>query len=266
MSSNPALEVGSSEYCTQLADLTIRMGHTLLTNGAEIYRVEECMKRILQTYYPQGGEVFTIPSCIIVSVSLADMHSVTRILRVYTSNMNLDRIRMLNELSRNICNEKPSFYEIDMELSRISEAKVYSTPLQIFACAMVAASFTIFFGGTLADGFAALFCGTAIKLSMIFMKKLNINYFFIHVICSFISTIIAYLAVHFTIATNTDIIIIGAFMNLVPGIAITNFMRDIITGDLIAGLTKLSEALLYSTAIATGVAAAIFIANYINIL
>ena len=263
MSSHLELQLGSSEYCTQLADLTIRMGHTLLTNGAEIYRVEECMKRILQTYYPQGGEVFTIPSCIIVSVALADKHTITRILRVYTTTTNLDRIRLLNELSRNICNQKPSFDEIDEEINRISMEKIYSTPVQILACAIVAASFTAFFGGNFSDCFAALFCGAAIKISMIYMKKLNINYFFINVICSFISTCIAYLTVHFTFATHLDIIIIGAFMNLVPGVALTNFMRDIITGDLIAGLTKLCEAVLYSTAIATGVAASIYLANFI---
>ena len=37
-----------------------------------------------------------------------------------------------------------------------------------------------------------------------------------------------------------------------PGIAITNVMRDIIGGDLIAGLTKLTESLLIATAIALG--------------
>lgn len=51
--------------------------------------------------------------------------------------------------------------------------------------------------------------------------------------------------------------IIGTLMNLVPGIAITNVMRDIIAGDLIAGLIKLTEALLVATAIALGAGMAI---------
>ena len=155
MSNDQILEVGSSEYCTQLADLTIRMGHALLTNGAEIYRVEECMKRMLQTYYPMGGEVFTIPSCIIISVALTDKHSITRILRAYTTTTNLDRVRMLNELSRNICSTKPSFDAIDQELNRIAQAKVYSNLIQTIACAMVAASFTAFYGGMIGDCIAA---------------------------------------------------------------------------------------------------------------
>ena len=41
-------------------------------------------------------------------------------------------------------------------------------------------------------------------------------------------------------------------MNLVPGIVLTSFMRDVIAGDLFAGLTKFTEAILIATAIAIG--------------
>ena len=51
---------------------------------------------------------------------------------------------------------------------------------------------------------------------------------------------------------STDKIIIGALMNLVPGIAITSFMRDIIAGDLMAGIIRLTESVLVATAIAIG--------------
>ena len=50
-------------------------------------------------------------------------------------------------------------------------------------------------------------------------------------------------------------------MNLVPGIAITNCMRDIMAGDMFAGLTKLTESLLTATAIALGAGIALGIAR-----
>ena len=43
-------------------------------------------------------------------------------------------------------------------------------------------------------------------------------------------------------------------MTLVPGLAITNSMRDIIAGDLLAGVTKTTEALLIGAGIAVGAA------------
>ena len=41
-------------------------------------------------------------------------------------------------------------------------------------------------------------------------------------------------------------------MALVPGIAMTNAMRDIMAGDMVAGISKGAEALLIGAAIALG--------------
>ena len=41
-------------------------------------------------------------------------------------------------------------------------------------------------------------------------------------------------------------------MSLVPGVAITNSIRDVIAGDLMAGMMKAVEALLIALALALG--------------
>jgi len=46
-------------------------------------------------------------------------------------------------------------------------------------------------------------------------------------------------------------------MALVPGIAMTNAMRDIMAGDMVAGISKAAEALLIGAAIALGTALAL---------
>ena len=56
-----------------------------------------------------------------------------------------------------------------------------------------------------------------------------------------------------------DTIIIGVLMNLVPGIVITTFMRDMMAGDVVAGLIRFCESLLVATAIALGVGAALMV-------
>ena len=59
------------------------------------------------------------------------------------------------------------------------------------------------------------------------------------------------------VGQNQDLIIIGAMMALVPGIAMTNAMRDIMAGDMVAGISKAAEALLIGAAIALGTALAL---------
>ena len=74
---------------------------------------------------------------------------------------------------------------------------------------------------------------------------------------SALSALTALLSVRFGLGQHADIITIGALMNLVPGVAITNSMRDAIGGDLIAGLLRLAQALITALAIALGVGLAI---------
>ena len=43
-------------------------------------------------------------------------------------------------------------------------------------------------------------------------------------------------------------------MLLVPGIAITNVMRDVLSGDFLTALTKFAEVMIVAMAIAIGIA------------
>ena len=54
---------------------------------------------------------------------------------------------------------------------------------------------------------------------------------------------------------NDTAIIIGAIMPLLPGLAITNAIRDTVNGDLVSGVARAAEALLKAVAIAAGVGA-----------
>ena len=69
------------------------------------------------------------------------------------------------------------------------------------------------------------------------------------------------MGVELGLGRQLDKIIIGAFMGLVPGVAITNFMRDVLAGDLFSGITKLAESLLTATALALGAGIALSVAR-----
>ena len=52
---------------------------------------------------------------------------------------------------------------------------------------------------------------------------------------------------------------IGTIMLLVPGLTVGNAMRDIMNGDVLSGLTGLTEAIFLGVAIALGFAVAVAI-------
>lgn len=54
-----------------LLDFVCELGIRLLRNGAEIYRVEESVRRVLEIYGVDGINVFAIPSLILINFSAA---------------------------------------------------------------------------------------------------------------------------------------------------------------------------------------------------
>lgn len=247
----------------ELINAAVAVGRSLLENGAEIYRVEESIQRILLAYGVLEADVFAIPSCIIVSLTRGDGSVLTKTKRIFSTSVNLDKIDRLNDLCRRICKECPSFAVVEQELCAIAARRVFPLWVLVLCFAGVSAAFTLFFGGMLQDAACALVLGACVKLSTYHMNKLNANGFFVNMVGSAVAATLAAVAVWLGLGVNLDKMIIGTFMTMVPGVAITNSMRDIIAGDLIAGLTTTVKAVLVATAMALGAALALLVAKYL---
>lgn len=239
------------------------MGIQMLESGAEAYRVEDSLLRLCRAYGVETTEIFAIPSLLIVSMCDPDGHSHTRVRRLYRRGTDLHQVDLLNSLCRLVCRETPPFPRVDGELARIAAGTGYPPALQLVGYAFVAAFFTPLFGGTLADACCSLVAGAAIGVLKLWMDRLRANGFFVNTLCSMAAALVAIASVQLGAGQNLDKIIIGAFMGLVPGVAITNFMRDVLAGDLFSGITKLAESLLTATALALGAGIALSAARSI---
>ena len=132
-------------------------------------------------------------------------------------------------------------------------------PRQVLAGYFIApAFFTPLFGGGFWDGLAAGLCGLAVGWCVIFGRKLlGSNNFVRTIAASLAGALGALLLVLLGLGRDVDTITIGVFMVLVPGIALTNAMREIMAGDIISGLSRAAEAILTGAAIALGAALAL---------
>lgn len=235
----------------------IEVGSRLLENGAEISRVEQSMERMILAYGAPACDVFAIPTCIIVSIPSEGAAPQTRIKRIYERETNLGKVSRLNDLSRRICATLPTAAQIKDELARIDSSRDYRISIQVLSAILISASFALLFNGSWIDAGAAVICGACLKIVVMGMSRLHTNRFFINVVGSALTTAIAFLAARLIPTVQMDKVIIGTLMNLVPGVAITTSMQDIIAGDLIAGQAKLVEALMTATAIALGTGSAL---------
>lgn len=78
--------------------------------------------------------------------------------------------------------------------------------------------------------------------------------FFAEFFAALIISMIAMLSIRYGYGVEIDKIIIGSVMPLVPGLLITNAVRDLMAGHFMSGLSKGAEAFLTAFAIGAGVA------------
>ena len=235
-----------------LLDLVAELGYNLAMAGAETFRIEDSINRILSAYGIES-EVFAIPNCMTVSIRTADGKSVTRMRRIGYHGNDLDSVERYNSLSRRICAEKPAPAVAIQWLKETSASRIkYRLPFYLLGNILGAAGFSIFFGGSLIDALCAGLCGILLGLADRFLEKFKTNQFFRTIATAFIMTMVAYITGVIGIADNTDAVIIGTLMILVPGLIFTNAMRDIIFGDTNSGINRIVQVILIAAAIALG--------------
>lgn len=235
-----------------LLDLVSELGYHLAMSGAETFRIEDSIKRILSAYNIES-EVFAIPNNLTVCIRTPDGKSATRMKRIGFHDNDIDSVEKFNSLSRRICSEKPDPAVAMQWLQETCASRVrYKLPLQLVGSFLGAAGFSVFFGGTLIDAFCAGFCGVLVGLTTRFLEKFQTNQFFRTIACGFIMAFVAYASGLLHIADSSDMVIIGTLMLLVPGLIFTNAMRDIIFGDTNSGINRIVQVLLIAAAIALG--------------
>ena len=239
-----------------LLDLATDLGYELAMCGAETFRIEESINRILATY-GVTSEVFAIPNCLIVSIETPEGELMTRMRRIGYHGNDLDGVECYNAMSRAICNRKPAIEDAQSWLNQCHLVRrSYSLPVYLLGNALGAFGFALFFGGNLIDALLSALCGLVVGLMSRFMGTMKTNPFFKTIASSFVMAIIAYAMSGFGLTQNVDAVIIGSLMILVPGLLFTNAMRDIIYGDTNSGVNRIVQVLLIAMSIALGTAAA----------
>ena len=244
---------------TALLNLGAELGCQLMESGAEIYRVEDSILRLMRAYGAQDAQVFAIPNCLLVGITPPDSQPITRLCRIPTHGTDLDYMEQCNALCRSLCRETPALDQAHEQLRQMATRRSrYSLAGMLAGHFLVGAFFTPFFGGNLQDALFGGLCGLSIGLTSRLLNKLaGYNAFIRTLLSSALASFLALLFVRLGLAFHEDAITIGALMLLVPGVALTTAMREIMAGDIVSGVSHVTESILTATAIALGTGAAL---------
>lgn len=236
-----------------LADTAMLAGEIMLCSGAETYRVEDTMYHILKTSNIESTQVIAMMTGIVVTINDGSMEQpVTMMRRVNERSTNVSNIIKVNDISRRYCSGKITLEEAYEEL-KCARGKQYNRVLYNLATIGIAVGFAMMFGGNLLEVLTAAIVGVALACVMTLGKMVKLNGVLVHVLSGLGIAMLTVAIQRFLFPDiSTDIVIVSAIMPIVPGVAITNAIRDTLQGDYLSGCARILEALLVAMAIAVG--------------
>ena len=228
------------------------IGELLLTSGAEVMRVEDTVGRLCAAYGFVKSDVFTITSDIILTATAPDGAVITQSRRVLTRSTDLNRVERINALSRRVVADPLPADAFRAAIERERPSIAYAPRTQFLLYGAISAVFSVFFGGDALDALAAFFSGLVLFIALQTGSRLRINSILLSTLCSAVTALAVVGLTACGLGHHADKIIIGNIMLLIPGIAFTNSLRDLFSGDTITGLIRFLESMLLAIVIALG--------------
>lgn len=235
-----------------LLDTCLLAGKIMMESDAEMYRVEDTMSRIalasgnyrLVSYVTQTGLFIGL-----------DRTSTIRMEQITNRSINLEKVVNVNNLSRKYVAGELTLNDLYVALQAIEKDRSsFPVWLQILSAAVISGTIMVLFGGEMSDLPITLMIGGIGYAIYLYSLK----FFRIKFLSEFLSSLLigltAILSVRVGLGANQHLIIIGCVMPLVPGVQITNAIRDLLAGHYVSGVSRGTEAMMTATMIGFAIA------------
>lgn len=244
---------------SRLLDCLLEMGDLLLDCGAEIGRVEDTLSRMGHAYGAAQMDVFVIPSIISISMGFPDSDPITETRRIHSfGNTDFYRLEKINAMSRQCSTEPIPLDELRERLDKVAHGrKPFS--MVFWGSILGGGAFAVFFGGSLWDGLVAAAFAAVICLLQSRLGKTQLGVVASNLMVSLVIGLGVGLVAELIPALHMDKILIGDIMLLIPGLAMTNAIRNTLVGNTISGVVRLAESLIWAAALAGGFMVALVI-------
>lgn len=244
----------NAQFYQEVLDICLTAGRLMIEGGSEMYRVEDTMMRIAKNAGINDPRVFATPTCVFMSLAGGDL---SQMKQIRDRNINLELVDRVNELSREFAAKKISIAELRRKiLATASSTPTFPLWLQVIGAAALSATLMVLFMDDYdwVDFPAAAVVGAVGYLAYVYFKRFTKVRFLSELVAAMVMGVITVGITHLFPNMVTDNILIGALMTLVPGLALTNALRDLFMGDLLSGVVRLFEAALTAVALGGGVA------------
>ena len=239
---------------SRLLALLLALGEALLSAGAETERVEDTAVRVAAAYGHTGVEAFAVPTGVFLSI---DSGRTTGLRRVQSRGMDLGRLVAWNDLARRLSSDHPPIAEAEAWFERV---RGEPSPYPVWTAPVLAgvgnAAFTYLIGGRMSEAALAFVAGLVVQAAVRGVGQDFVRRFFHSAGGGFAAVVVAAAGSHVLPDVRPFMVVTGGIVLLLPGLSLTAAVRDMLSGDFIAGGARTLEAVVSTAALAAGVALA----------
>ena len=241
-----------ARFYQEVLDICLTAGRLMIEGGSEMYRVEDTMLRIARNAGIEDPRVFATPTCVFVSLDGGDL---SQMKQIRDRNINLELVDRVNELSREFAAKKIDLPELRERIVKVANAPSFPMWLQVVGAGILSATLMVLFMDNYdwVDFPAAAFVGAVGFWAYCEFKKYTKVRFLSELVAEMVMGLLAVILNYLDPQMIIDHILVGALMTLVPGLALTNALRDLFMGDLLSGIVRMCEATLSALALGGGV-------------
>ncbi|MEI8075375.1 MAG: threonine/serine exporter family protein [Bacteroidota bacterium] len=255
------MEQNKKTEAKDLGSLLLDVGVSLLSSGASCSRIRITMRRLSSAYHYEAHISIAPKSITLTLNDFEDNASFNGMRSTPSQGVNFKTISGISRLSWEAVENKLSIQQVREKLTALLALPHYPRIIILLFVSLAGAGFCYSFGGKLPEmfiAFGATFCGLFIRQEAI---KRKFNPYF----CVFFGSLVASLFAGAFIKAGLNISFEHAFATsvlfLIPGVPLINSFTDLIDGNILNGIVRGVNALMFSMAIAFGLLIAMIIFN-----
>ena len=243
-----------ASYNRKVIQLALDAGSTQLSNGAEIWRVDDTISHICRAYGITDVDAFILSNAIFITGNNEEEAVFAKVKHIPISGVHLGIITDVNDLSREI---SAGMWTVEEASEKLTEIRNQPPKNQIYrgvASGIASGCFGYILGADLIECFITVIVAFSVLMFAMYLEKHCVAKMVKNILGGGLIAVMALLVTYVPCfaGASVDKIIIGAIMPLIPGVAFVNSIRDLANSDFISGTVRMLDTIMVFMYIAIG--------------
>lgn len=246
--------INADESSKKVLQLALDAGTVLLSNGAEIWRVEDTISHICKAYGIDDVDAFVLSNAIFITGNNDKEAIFAKVKHIPLSGVHLGIVTEVNDLSREISAGGCPVGKAVEKLDDISKRTPKNPYYRAIASGIGAGCFCYILGASAIESMVTVIIGAIVLLFSLFAQEHKFPKLVRNMLGGGLIALMALSVTYipFCASASVDKMIIGAIMPLIPGVAFVNAIRELANTDFLSGTVRMLDTIMVFMYIAIG--------------